>query len=97
MIKISSSKGCISINGHAGYDVQGKDIVCAAVSVLAQNLIMSIERLTEDKIKYSISAGKLDINYEKLSDRAQVLLASFFIGIEAIANEYPQYVKLSKH
>ena len=97
MIKINSSEGCISINGHAGYDVQGKDIVCAAVSVLAQNLIMSIEKLTEDKIKYSISAGKLDINYKKLSKQAQVLLASFFIGIEAIANEYPQYVKLSKH
>lgn len=97
MINISSSKGCISINGHAGYDVQGKDIVCAAVSVLAQNLILSIDALTEDKIKYNISAGKLDIHFRKLSDRAQVLVASFFIGIEAIANEYPQYVKLSKH
>lgn len=97
MITISSSKSCISINGHAGYDVQGKDIVCAAVSVLAQNLILSIDALTEDKIQYSISAGKLDINYKELSVRAQILTASFFIGIEAIANEYPQYVKLCKH
>lgn len=34
------------MSGHAGYDDIGKDIVCAAVSVLVINTLNSIERFT---------------------------------------------------
>ena len=37
------------MSGHAGYDDIGKDIVCAAVSVLVINTLNSIERFTDDK------------------------------------------------
>ena len=53
-----SSEGEItgfSIQGHAGYAERGSDIVCAAVSVLAQNTVNSIEQFTQD----SFSASKL--------------------------------------
>ena len=36
------------VTGHAGYAKYGKDIVCAAVSVLAQNTVNSIEHFTQD-------------------------------------------------
>ena len=35
-----------SIKGHAGYAEHGQDIICAAVSVLAQNTVNSIEQFT---------------------------------------------------
>ena len=35
------------MSGHAGYDDIGKDIVCAAVSVLVINTLNSIERFTD--------------------------------------------------
>ena len=96
MIVIKNTKNHISIKGHANYADYGKDIVCSAVSILIQTLIQSIEELTADKIKYSMSAGNVDIEYRNLSEKSQTLLDSFFIGLKMIADEYPKNVKLSK-
>ena len=57
MIEVSRHDGGISVKGHAHYAEPGKDIVCAAVSILVQNLIQSIEELTPDKIEYEIQPG----------------------------------------
>lgn len=94
MITINRSNQSISIKGHADYAEPGKDIVCAAVSVLAQNLIQSIEELTADKIQYSMQPGTVDIKFRDLSEQAQLLIDSFFIGVKAIAEAYPENVKI---
>ena len=94
MITIQIKKDKISVHGHAEAGPKGQDIVCAAVSTLTQNLISSIEELTDDKIKYSISPGMVDINHEELSEASKLLVDSFFLGICSIANEYPAYVKI---
>lgn len=69
-------------------------IVCAGVTALMQTLIRSIEDLTEDKIKYEISSGRTDIKYKNLSEKAKTLVDSFFVGICAIANEFPENVRI---
>ena len=97
MVVVSRRNGGVSISGHAGYAEPGKDIVCAGVSVLAQNLIKSIEDLTTDKIQYDVQPGAVDIQYGDLSECAQTLVDSFFIGIQMIADEYPDNVRVSKH
>ena len=38
--------------GHAGYDDEGYDIVCAAISVLTINTMNAIEAFTEEEIGY---------------------------------------------
>ena len=97
MIEVCSRADGITISGHAGYAAAGQDIVCAAVSALSQTLLQSLEELTEDKIQYDISPGWVDIKHGDLSERAQVLVDSFFVGIEMVANEYPNHVELAKH
>ena len=97
MISIHRCKDGILMSGHANYAEPGKDIVCAAVSVLVQNLIQSIEELTIDQIKYVMSPGTVDIEFRDLSEHAQLLVNSFFVGIEMIASEYPDNVKVTKH
>lgn len=92
MIEITGYKGGITISGHAGYAEAGQDIVCAGISTLAQTLIQSIEDLTEDKIQYDISPGRVDIKYGNLSEQGRLLIDSFFIGANMIANSYPRYV-----
>lgn len=94
MIEIHRHDKGISIKGHANYAPLGQDIVCAGVSALVQSLIRSIEILTDDKIKYEVSSGMVDINYENLSERAQVLVDSFFVGVQMIADEYPDNVRI---
>ena len=95
MIAVSVRLDGITISGHAGYCEYGKDIICSAVSTLAQNLIYSIEQLTKDKISYVIKPGSVDIKYRDLSENARLLVDSFFIGVCNIANSYPDYVKIT--
>lgn len=96
MIIVSHSDGCIKIEGHAGYAAHGQDIVCAAVSTLTQVFLASVEELTEDNLISDIRAGNALIEYGNLSERAQVLLDSFLVGVQMIADEYPHHVKLTK-
>lgn len=97
MIKVIRQDNGITMTGHAHYAEPGKDIVCAGVSALVQNLIQSIEELTADKIQYDMQPGTVDIKFRDLSEHAQLLVSSFFVGIEMIASEYPDNVQVTKH
>ena len=90
MIEVTVCKDEIKISGHANYAVSGSDIVCAGVTALAQTLIKSIEDLTDDKIEYEISPGRVDIKYGNLSEKSRALVDSFFIGICMSADEFPE-------
>ena len=94
MIEVSVHEGEIKVSGHADYAVFGSDIVCAGVTALAQTLIKSIEDLTDDKIEYEISPGRVDIKHRDLSEKSRTLVDSFFIGICMIAEEFPEYVRI---
>jgi uncharacterized protein YsxB (DUF464 family) len=94
MIEVKRGCNSISIHGHAGYAPHGQDIVCAAVSTLVQNMVISISEMTTDEIQYDMQPGSVEIRYGNLSADAQLLVSSFFIGIREISNEYPSYVQI---
>lgn len=94
MIVITRSPDEVIVSGHAGYDVPGKDIVCAGVTALVQTFLLSVERLTENKIQYDISPGRADIKYRNLSEAGKLLTDSFFLGVCQIADEFPENVKI---
>lgn len=96
MIVITQHENGLSIRGHAHYAEIGKDIICAAVSTLAQTLIYSIKELTADKIEYSMQPGTVDIKHGDLTDGAQLLLNSFFVGVNMIADSYPANVRIAQ-
>lgn len=97
MIEIEIEKGKIAVKGHANYAEPGKDIVCAAVSTLFQALIASVEELTPDVIKAEIQPGNSRIELLTMSDVSKCLFNSFIIGVELIADGYPDNVRVSKH
>ena len=92
----SGCEGCIKITGHAGYAEPGKDIVCAAVSTLAQTLAVSLGKLTPDSVVYDLEPGHMEIYHGTLSDRGKYLIKSFFIGVKMVAEQYPDYVKVEE-
>lgn len=96
MIQITRHDGRISIQGHAGFAPHGQDIVCAGVSTLAQTLIASIENLTNDKIEYEATPGMVTITHNRLSDSARLLIDSFLLGVQMIAESYPNHVVVEK-
>ena len=56
----------------------------------------SVEQLTDDKIKCDIGKADDYIEHGDLSADAQLLMDSFFIGVEMIANSYPANVRLTR-
>ena len=96
MIVITKYDYRITVKGHANYAPPGQDIVCASVSTLVQVLIKCIEDMTDDKIEYSIQPGMVDIKFGNLSENAQLLVSSFFIGAQMIADQYPNNVRLDQ-
>ena len=94
MIEVNVRLDGITIEGHARYAEAGKDIVCAGVTVLVENLIDSIEGLTNDSIQYEISPGRVDIHFKNLSEDGKLLADSFFLGICGIAQDFPEHVKI---
>lgn len=96
MIVITRTPDSITIKGHANYAEYGKDIVCASVSTLIQTLIASLEELTEEDLSYQAEAGNVEIVFnEDLSEVAQLLVKSFFIGANGIAAAYPDHVTVT--
>lgn len=94
LIEVMVRKDEIKISGHAYYAEKGRDIVCAAVTALTETLIKSITDLTDDKIKYDIKPGWVDIKHRDLSEKSKTLIDSFFIGICITANMFPENIRI---
>ena len=79
----------ITSKGHAYYADKGKDIVCAAVSVLLINTVNSIELYTDDIMEVKEDDGMLDIRFpNSLSHDAGLLVSALILGLKEIAKEY---------
>lgn len=83
------------VRGHAGQAEKGMDIVCAAASVLTLTMLKSLNALTQSRILYTISDGYVDIVFENLLESGKLLVDSFFLGICALIEEYPECIKLA--
>lgn len=95
MIVVNIASNGLTVDGHAGYAETGNDIICAAVSALAQGLIHSLKALTEDRISYQIRDGHIDLKYENLSEQGRLLIDSFFIAVSDTQITYgDRYVKI---
>jgi len=98
--------GCIqgyNVKGHAEYDVYGKDIVCAAVSVLAQTALISLVEVCnvdEKDFSYFIDEnGMLDVRINNdlssdILDKIDIVFKTFEVGIKSIVESYGEYVTL---
>ena len=90
-----------SIKGHSGYADEGSDIVCAGISALAittDNALCSLLHLTlterggEDGFLEVLLPERMT---ESQMHDAQLLLSALHIGLENIAQAYPDYVRLT--
>lgn len=94
MIEVKVRKNEIIVSGHANYAEYGYDIICAGATALAQTLIKSVQDLTEDEIEYDIKPGLVDIKYRDLSEMSRTLVDSFFVGMNLLADEFPENIQI---
>lgn len=93
----------LKIDGHSGYAESGKDIICAAISILtytlAEHLAVVYERgVIKDKPIVKLEDGSAQIECKTSDPKAySYLLGKFMfvmVGYELIKNTYPEYVDL---
>ena len=92
MITVTRDEQGISITGHSGLAPPGQDIVCSAVSTLAQTLHAGIEALTDDAVSGHFEPGCARIEVGHPSRQTQLLMDAFLIGVNGVAAAYPDYV-----
>lgn len=84
--------------GHAGYEDSGKDIICAAVSVLVINMINSVDEFTDDHYSFDVDDKNATIKFrfcdDCISDKSTVLSDSLRLGLKQIAADHPEYVSI---
>lgn len=81
------------ITGHADYDEYGKDIVCAAVSMLAYTTVNSLDNYSYE-VKFSDDEKTMELLVENPSHDSQVILNTFSTGIWTLTQSYSDFVKL---
>ena len=83
-------------SGHAGFADSGKDIVCAAVSILIINTVNSMEEFPGQVFGTESEDGHIYCTLAKPYDQdAQLLLNAMVFGLQNIRQEYgKKYLRL---
>lgn len=90
----------VDINGHAGFDKIGRDIVCAAVSILSYTLRAAFTRNSSNgnAENFFEKAGngsmQFEITVKKNHDIVFAEIDSVFKGFELLEENYPENVKI---
>ena len=81
--------------GHALFAPYGKDIVCAAVSVLATTCVNALESVAGIRPQVHLEAGEMTVLVPPDAGHdAQVILSALRQGLRDIAEQYPQHLQL---
>ncbi|MDO4467459.1 MAG: ribosomal-processing cysteine protease Prp [Bacillota bacterium] len=87
----------VTISGHANYAEAGKDIVCAAMSLLWYNFYNSLYELT-NRDTTKLDSNSPEYRYMrifKFDNNSTLLLQSFILGCESLQEQYPDNVKVT--
>ncbi|MBQ9264216.1 MAG: ribosomal-processing cysteine protease Prp [Clostridia bacterium] len=80
--------------GHAAFAAYGKDIVCAAVSVLTTTCVNAIESVAHEEAEVQVSEGSMTVRLKNAGHDAQVIMETMRQGLKDIAEEYPRNLQL---
>jgi len=85
-------------SGHSGYAKAGRDIVCAAISVLTINFVNSVDEFTNSccETEEIEKTGYLKVTVKDYDNNdVQLLFKSLSLGLNGIQEEYSRYLKLT--
>ena len=102
-IYMNMEKLQLIIDGHAGADEPGKDLVCCSVSILAQSLSLYMDvREKAGDLKYKINEvrfGKVYIIVTPNEWSEKEIRGAYEVireGMRALAEDYPDNVKMEE-
>ena len=93
IVKVFKNK--IKVNGHSGYEENGKDIVCAAVSSIVITTVNAIIRLEPSTITYQESDGMVEINILEENEMTNTLILNMVDLLKDLEKNYSKYIKVT--
>lgn len=106
MIKVYAKKNeetgeyMFKVKGHCNTAEYGKDLVCAAVSILSLTLAQTIKfnnNLLDEKPQITIHQGKAKIIFKPKSEyeaQLRISLNTVMNGFRVLQNEYPKIIHI---
>ncbi|MDY4920258.1 MAG: ribosomal-processing cysteine protease Prp [Phascolarctobacterium sp.] len=88
------------VSGHAGFGEEGNDIICSAISALTQAPLLGLEKHLKLKPSYDVNQedGILEVALNSApNDLTEAILVTMVYGVESIARQCPQYVRIKEH
>lgn len=84
----------ISINGHANYDIYGKDIVCASVSATVLTVLNCIMELDNSVIIVKQTCDCTAVIVQRFEKTSQTLLNTMLSCLKEIEKNYSKNLKI---
>lgn len=95
MIRAVFKKEGFTLSGHAGYADAGADIVCAAVSAMANLVCNAAEAFgAVAEIHAEEEGAKLSYRLTERCEEAEKLLAVFREELRELENQYPKNIRV---
>ena len=82
------------VSGHAGFDLYGKDIVCASVSSAVQLTANGITEILGEKAEISVGDNKVSLSLVD-SGKSEDFLKALRLHLELLADDYPGTIHIS--
>ena len=95
VIKNNDTVEKISILGHAGYDIYGKDIVCASVSSMVITTVNAIARLRQNDITCNQDDGFVEIIVNTHDSITDTLLLNLIDLLKELEKQYKKNIKIN--
>lgn len=88
-----------SVTGHADFGEYGSDIVCAAVSAVAQTAVIGLQHYFGSTVTVQQETGKLICVIPKLTPEdyvvADAILRTMYWGLRDIEDQYGEYIHVT--
>ena len=99
MIKVSINEengliNEITIKGHSGYEEEGKDIVCSAVSSISITTVNALISIDEDFIDYTNDDGFLKITIKKHNEVIDKLIDNMINLLTELEKDYKKNIEI---
>ena len=84
--------------GHSGYDEQGYDIVCSAISTSLQMTLVGIQEMLKLNPNFKMDDGFLEVDLKNIDEDkmkdVNLLTNTMFIFLKEFSKQYPKYIRL---
>lgn len=92
MVKINVKDKIIRISGHSTNEPAGKNIVCAAISMIIATSVSGIHKLEPNSIEFVDNGEEMTITTINEDNITKILLDNMLEMLQELHNQYPSEI-----